>query len=30
LPSTSQAHSYHRQPTDYMSLLGDDTNETDS
>jgi hypothetical protein len=30
LPKTSQAHSYHRQSTDYMSLLGDDTNETDS
>jgi hypothetical protein len=30
LPSTSKAHSYHRQSTDYMSLLGDDTDETDS
>jgi hypothetical protein len=30
LPSTSQAHAYHRQSTDYMSLLGDDTDETDS
>jgi hypothetical protein len=30
LPSTSHAHSYHRQSTDYMSLLGDDTDETDS
>jgi hypothetical protein len=30
LPSTSHAHSYHRQATDYMSLLSDDTDETDS
>ncbi|MGA2761391.1 MAG: transglycosylase SLT domain-containing protein [Candidatus Cybelea sp.] len=30
LPSISHAHSYHRQSTDYMSLLGDDTDETDS
>ncbi len=30
LPSSSHAHSYHRQSTDYMSLLGDDTDETDS
>jgi hypothetical protein len=30
LPNTSQEHSYHRQPTDYMSLLSDDTDETDS
>jgi hypothetical protein len=30
LPSISHAHSYHRQSTDYMSLLSDDTDETDS
>ncbi|MGC1986465.1 MAG: hypothetical protein WA668_13850, partial [Candidatus Cybelea sp.] len=29
-PSASQAHRFHRQPTDYVSLLTDDTNETDS
>ncbi|MFY9631734.1 MAG: transglycosylase SLT domain-containing protein [Candidatus Cybelea sp.] len=29
-PSASQAHRFHRQPTDYVSLFTDDTNETDS
>jgi hypothetical protein len=29
-PGGAQAQSYHRQSTDYMSLLSDDTDETDS
>ncbi|HEX3367956.1 MAG TPA: transglycosylase SLT domain-containing protein [Candidatus Cybelea sp.] len=28
--ATAQAHAFHRQPTDYVSLFTDDTNETDS